>query len=177
MNRIRVTALGAAVSLCVCGIAFAQQKPAAKMWNEDAANAAHAVVEQGLAAVENMDVEALKAISTADIVAYDIDLESKPVRMGSLNEVVGYVQAMTTEAKKMGAKLKFENRKITCRATSELAYCLLEYDFVATLPDSTRLVQPSQTTVVLNKSESGWKWAHWHTSLSVALPAPAAETK
>lgn len=170
MNRMGLSFV--AVTLGVCGIALAQKQQAASMWDDKATKAARTVVEQGLAAVERLDPEGLKALSTADIVAFDIDLESKPVRMGSLKDTVAYVAGISAEVKKMGAKAKFENVKYNCRATSDLAYCLLEYNFVATMADGTRMVQPSQTTVVLTKSDDAWKWAHWHTSLSAA---PASE--
>jgi ketosteroid isomerase-like protein len=151
--------------LCAGGFAFAQQKQAPSMWDAEAAKAAQAVVEQGLAAVEKLDAEGLRALATPDLVAYDIDLESEPIRMDSLDEAVAYIAAIGMEAKKMGAKVKFERTECDCRATSTLAYCLLEYDFVATTA-GTRMVQPSQTTVVLGKSDGAWKWVHWHTSLS-----------
>lgn len=145
------------------------------MWNEEAAKAARAAVDQGLAAVERMDMEALRSLLTTDVVAYDIDLESRPMRMGSLDEAITYVTALNTEATKMAAKLKFENMKNDCRATSDLAYCLLEYDFVATMADGARMVQPSRTTVVLSKVDGAWKWAHWHTSLSELPEAAGAK--
>lgn len=166
MKRIGLSVV--AVTLGICGIALAQKQQSTSMWNDEATNAARSVVEQGLAAVERLDSERLKALSTADMVAFDIDLESKPVRMGSLNDAVAYVAGISAEAKKMGAKVKFENVEYNCRATSDLAYCILEYNFVATMGDGTRMVQPSQTTVVLTKSDGAWKWAHWHTSLSAA---------
>jgi ketosteroid isomerase-like protein len=172
MNRIGLLVF--ALLLSAFGPAFAAQKETATTWDDEASRAARAVVEQGLASVERLDAEALRAMCTADLVAYDIDLESKPVRMGSLSDAVGYVAAMGAEAKKMNAKVKFENVTYNCHATSDLAYCLLEYDFVATMGDGTRMVQPSQTTVVLSKSDGAWKWAHWHTSLS---GAPSAGTE
>jgi ketosteroid isomerase-like protein len=170
MNR--VGAIAAAVVLFASGIASAEPKAAPSIWNAEAARAARTAVENGLAAVERLDAEALRALCTSDIVAYDIDLESKPVRMGSLDDAIAYVAAVSAGAKQIGATVRFENVKTDCRATSDLAFCLLEYDFAATMPDGSRAVQPSQTTVVLAKSGGAWKWAHWHTSLSA--PATTA---
>jgi ketosteroid isomerase-like protein len=172
MNRKRMIAV--AVALGVCGIANAQEKPAPAMWDAAAAKEARAVVERGLAAVEKMDVEGVKAVAAQDITAYDIDLENKPVRMKSLAEVTQYLEAIFTEVKGIGATVKFENRTTECRATATMAYCTFEYDFVAMMADGTKMAQPSQTTVVLRKGNDGWKWAHWHTSLSVLPAAPAA---
>jgi ketosteroid isomerase-like protein len=156
------------VALGACGIALAQNKPATSMWNDEAAKAARTVAEQGLAAMERFDAAGLEALCTADVVAFDIDLDNKPVRVGSQNEAFEYLAGISAGAKEMGATFKFENVKCDCRATSDLAYCILEYDFVATTADSTRMVQPSHTTVVLTKADGAWKWAHWHTSLSEA---------
>lgn len=172
MKRLGI--LVVAVASCFVTVAVAAPKDATTKWNDEAAKAARAAVEKGLASVETLDPEALRSQMVPGIVAYDIDLESKPIRMGSLDEALAYVAALSAEAKKMGAKVKFENTKYNCHATADLAYCLLEYDFTATLPDGTRMVQPSQTTVVLSKIEGAWKWAHWHTSLSAT---PAATSK
>jgi len=166
-----------ALALGTSGIASAQEHGAAPKWNDDAAKAARAAVAQGLAAVERFDAEALRGLCTTDLVAYDIDLEGKPIRMGSLDEAISYVGGISAEAKKMGAHVKFENVEYNCRATSDVAYCLLAYAFVATMPDGARSVQPSQTTVVLTKTGGGWKWAHWHTSLSAAPSQSEATAK
>lgn len=172
MKRFEI--LVVAIAFCFAAAAVAALKDATTKWNAEAARAARAAVEKGLASVETLDPEALRGQMIPGIVAYDIDLESKPIHMGSLDEALAYIGAMGAEAKKMGAKVKFENTKYDCHATADLAYCLLEYDFTATLPDGTRMVQPSQTTVVLSKIEGAWKWAHWHTSLSAT---PAATSK
>lgn len=164
MNRMGVSVV--AMLLCACGTSFAEEKQAASKGADEAANAARVVVEQGLAAVERMDADGLRALCSADVVGYDIDLENKPVRFASSGEAAAYIAAISAEAKKMGAKFKFENTKYDCRAASDMAYCLLEYDFVATTADGTRMVQPTRTTVALRKSDGAWKWVHWHSSLS-----------
>ena len=175
MNRMSacVVAFLAAAIASIHGIALAEPKPSTSTGNADAAKAARAVVEQGLATVERMEVEAFRAIATPDLIAFDMDLEAKPVRMGSLNDAIAYVEAITAEAKKMGATLKFENVKSDVHTTSDMAYCLVDYDFAATMPDGSRTVQPSRTTVVLTKVDGAWKWAHWHTSLSAPMTTSA----
>jgi len=81
------------------------------------------------------------------------------------------------EVKKMGATLDMGVPSIHCRATSTLAYCVMEYDFSAMMPDSTKMTQPSRTSLVLRKGEDGWKWAHWHTSLATVPTPPAAPSE
>lgn len=161
------------VALGVCGIAIAQQKPAPMKWDEAAAKEASAVVDRGLDAFVKMDLVAFKAVAAEDMTGYDIDLEGKPIAMKSLADCIRYVEEITAGAKKMGGTLKFDKRSTECRATSTMAFCTMSYDFVATMPDGSTIVQPSQTTAILRKGADGWKWAHWHTSLSM-LPAPPA---
>lgn len=169
MSRVGLGAV--ALALCVSGVGCTERKmvPSA---NEEAATAAQAVVERGLASMERMDADGFGALCRPDVVGYDIDYVGKPVRMASREEAVGYVAGLTAEAKKAGATFKFENVRIKCRASGDQAYCLLEYDFVATTRDGNRMVQPTRTSVVLGRSEGTWKWEHWHSSLSAPPPPP-----
>lgn len=178
MNRTVLSAFVVTIGMfgITPGAALAQQARSSAPWSDDAARAAGTVVRQGLAAVERLDAEAFRSLSAGDLVAYDIDLEGRPVRMGSLEAAVAYVAAIGTEVKKTGATVRFENLRNDCRATTDVAYCLLEYAFVSTAGDGTRMSQPSQTTVVLTNTGGGWKWAHWHTSLSAAPASGPSST-
>lgn len=154
-------------------LAAAQHEQTSAMWDEAAAKEARAVVDRGLSALDKMDIAAFKAVAAPDLTAYDIDLDSKPVRMTSLAESKKYVEDIFAGAKKMGASLRFERRATDCRATSAIAYRTLEYNFVAAMPGGSEVSQPSQTTAILAKGKDGWKWTHWHTSLSSPPAAPA----
>ncbi len=80
----------------------------------------------------------------------------------------------------MGATFKIDVHSIECRATSTLAYCAMEHDVKATLPDGSMMTQPSRASVVLRRGVDGWKWTHWHTSLAAVVtqpPTPQPERK
>ena len=130
-------------------------------------------VEGTMNAFVSMDIERFKAGLADDVVSFEMDLENKPVRFGSRNEVVRWAEATFAELKKMGASLKLDIHSSNCRATSTLAYCTVEFDLKATMTDGSTMSQPSRNSVVLRNGEDGWKWAHWHSSPAVP-PAPPA---
>lgn len=101
-----------------------------------------------------------------------MDLENKPVRLESRDEVGRWAEATFAEIKKMGAVLTLDIHSSKCRATATLAYCTVEFDVKSTMTGGTTMSQPSRNTVVLRKGDDGWKWMHWHSSLAPS-PAPA----
>ena len=133
-----------------------------------------AQVERTMGAFASMDLEVFKAGLAEDVVAFEMDLEGKPVRLGSRDDAVRYAEEMFAQLKKLGASLKLDIHSSDCRATSTLAYCTVEFDFKATMPDGSTISQPSRNTVVLRKGDDGWKWTHWHSSLAAPPPAPSA---
>lgn len=168
MKRIMAAVLAVAT---VFGVyANAQEKPAPSMWDETISKDVLALTETVfVGVVESMSVEPLKPFIAADIVAYDIDVAGKPVKLNSRDEAIKYFETTFAEVKKMGAIAKLEKRSLTCRATNAMAICLFEYDFIAVMPDGTKMTQPTQTTIVLNKAADGWKWTHWHSALSAPV--------
>ncbi len=156
-----------------------KQMATTAQWNEAAAQEARAEVEKSVRLITAMDLEGLKAEITQDgfVTIYDLDFEGKPVRMGTRDEGIQYLKTIFDEAKKMGATLDMGVPSIHCRATSTIAYCVMEYDFSATMPDGQKMTQPSRTSLVLRKGEDGWKWMHWHTSLATVPAPPAAPSE
>ena len=169
MVRAWVIPLGVILAAFAGGAARESRLPTGGDWDEAAAREAKAEVQKGMNAFAAMDRETFKAGIAAEIVGYDLDLENQPVRLGSRDEALAYFDAMSAQVKKMGGKMKIEFRSIDCRATSTLAYATVEFDFSATMGDGSTMSQPSRVTCVLHKGNDGWKWVHWHTSLS-ALP-------
>lgn len=128
-----------------------------------------------MAAFVAMQVEGVKAGLTEDVVAYELDLDGKPVRLGSRADVLRYAEDMFAQVRQMGAQLQLDRHALDCRTSADTAYCTVEYDFKAVMPDGSTMAQPSRSSIVLRRGADGWKWAHWHTSLSVlAASAPAA---
>ena len=123
-------------------------------------------------AFASADLDGFKSGLAEDVVAFEMDLEGKPVRLGSREDVVRYAEATFAELKKMGASLTLDIHSSECNATSTLAYCTVEFDFKATMPDGSMMSQPSRNSVVLRKDENSWKWTHWHSSLAVPPTSP-----
>jgi ketosteroid isomerase-like protein len=135
--------------------------------NYAATQEVNAQVERTMGAFESLSLEVLKAGLAEDVVAFEMDLESKPVRLGSRADVVRWAEEMFAELKKMGASVKLDIHSRDCRATSTLAYYTVEFDFKVTMPDGSTMLQPTRNSVVLRKGDDGWKWEHWHSSLAV----------
>jgi len=142
-------------------------------WDEAAAQEVRAQVERTMQAFAAMDREAFAAGLAADVVSFEIDLEGKPVRLGSRDDAVRYAEETFAELEKMGASLQLDIHANDCRATSTLAYCTVEFDLDAAMADGSTMSQPSRNTIVLRKGDDGWKWAHWHSSVA-APPSPPA---
>lgn len=147
--------------------------PTSGQWNDAETREVSAQVERTMDAFVAMNLESFKAGLAEDVVAFEMDLESKPVRLGSRADVLRWAEEMFAELKKMGARLKLDMHSRDCRATSQVAYCIVEFDFKATMADGSTMSQPSRNSVVLRKGADGWKWVHWHSSLA-AVPAPPA---
>src|SRR5712691_3473731 len=80
-----------------------------------------AQVERTMGAFASMDLQGFKAGLAEDVVAFEMDLEGKPVRLGSRDEAVRFAEEMFAQVKKMGASLKLDIHSTDCRATSSLA--------------------------------------------------------
>lgn len=147
--------------------------PGTGMWDEAAAQELRAEFEKMVGMWEAQDGEALEGLITDDgfLTSFDLDLENKPMRMPSREVAVRYVEEMFGQMKKMGGTLAIGQHALDCRATSAFGVCVMEFDFVATMPDGTKMTQPSRVTGAFRKGDDGWKWTHWHTSLA-QLPSP-----
>lgn len=135
-----------------------------------------AQVKKTMDAFAAMDLEGFEAGLAADVTAFEIDMDGKPVRLGSHGEVVRFARETFAQLKKMGASAKLDFHATDCRETAMLAYCTVEFDFNATMPDGSAMSQPTRNTILLRKVGAGWKWAHWHSSLAVLPAAPAPAT-
>lgn len=170
--------LRATVLIAVLAAACTQSQPktdtAAMMvqWDSTAADEARAVVQKGFDAVAAMDLEGVKSILAQDVFlpTFDLDLENKPVRMATRDEATKYVEDTFAEVRKMNATVKVATKGIDCRATATFGVCTSEYDFSAAMADGKMMTQPSRITIALAKEADGWKWIHWHSSLSSAPP-------
>jgi ketosteroid isomerase-like protein len=173
MSKTRWIFFTVVLGACSLQIASAAQKPPAAIWDDAATREVRRVLDKQMDAIVAMDSAGVDAAMGNDVSGFDIDMDGKPVRMGSRAEAVRYFNDIFAWAKKTGARLRVDRKSTDCHATPTLAVCALEYDFVAMMPDSSTVAQPTRTTVVLRRSDDGWKWVQWHSSFS-ALPAPSA---
>lgn len=145
-------------------------------WDSTAAREVRTQVEETMGAFASMNVDSFKAGLAEDVVGFEVDLDGKPVRLGS--EAVRFAQDTFAQLKKIGASAKLDIHANNCQATSTVAYSTVEFDFRATTADGSTMSQPTRNTVILRKGEDGWKWTHWHSSPAAAIPsAQAAKPK
>jgi ketosteroid isomerase-like protein len=153
-----------------CGANNPHKAPDTVAWDEGAAQQARAEVTSMMNAFAAMDAKTFEAGLADEVAAYELDVDGKPVRLATRADVVRYVEGTLGELSKAGARLAFDVHTRDCRATSVLAYCTVEFDAKVTMPDGRTILQPSRNSMVLSKTSAGWKWTHWHSSLS-SLPA------
>jgi ketosteroid isomerase-like protein len=146
---------------------------ASVQWSDSAAQQARAEVVRTMNAFASMNVNTFKAGLDEGVVAFEMDGEGKPVRLGSRGAAVQYANTMFSQLRSASARIKLDIHSTNCRATAALAYCTVDFDAKVTMPDGSTMSQPTWNTVVLRKGEDGWKWIHWHSSLSVAPPQAA----
>src|SRR5262249_52275492 len=134
---------------------------------------ARGAVEQTIAAYSKGDTAALGRALADDawLPTFEIDLDGKPVRLATRADGVRYNNDVLAALQGMKATIKVELKSIEWRAAAGLAVCAIEHEPQVTTTDGKTMTQPSRATVVLRKGTDGWRWMHWHTSLSVAAAA------
>ena len=103
-----------------------------------------------------------------------MDLENKPVRLGSRDEVGRWAQATFVEIRKVDASVTLDIHSSQCRATATLACCTVESDVKSTMAAGATMSQLSRNSVFLRKGNDGWKWVHWHSTLAVSPAQPVS---
>ena len=172
MQRLQ-TILVATLGACATEPMPAPQTPATAQWDAGAAQEVQAEFARMFGMWEALDLEALKGELVEDgfLTSYDFDMDGKPMKMGSRDEAVRYMEAMIGPIKKSGGSFKIKQHSLECRATATLGYCAANFDLVATMADGTKMTQPTQVTGTMRKRDDGWKWTHWHSSLA-QMPSP-----
>ena len=170
MRRTWVVVLAAL--LCACAGTTAGPQAAAPAWDDAAAQEARLEVEGAMNAFAAMDLEGFTSRLSEDAVAYEFDLENKPMRLGSRDEVAQWFGGILAELKEMGATVTLDVHSTDCHATAGLAYCTVEFDLNVALADGGALSQPTRNTIVLREGDDGWKWMHWHSSPAELPEAP-----
>ena len=130
-------------------------------------------VERTMGAFAAMDMEGFKAGLAEDVTAFEMDLDGRPVRLGSRDDVLRFAGETFAQLKKMGAKVTLDIHSTHCRVNSTMADCIVEFDFKASMADGSTMSQPTRNTIVLRKGDDGWTWTHWHSSLA-APSAPSS---
>ncbi len=142
-------------------------------WNAAAAQDAEARMTATMNAFAAMDVQEFAAGLAEDVTGYEFDLDGKAVRLGTRAEAERFASETFARLHAMGATLSLDYHARSCRATSAMAFCTVEFDLHAAMPDGGALSQPTRNTVVLGNGPDGWMWLHWHSS--PAGPAPSTE--
>lgn len=177
MRRPATVLVAVLTAACTQSQSTSNSAATTAQWDSTATNEVRASVQKDFDALSAMDVNTV----TSDIAqepflpAFDLDLENKPVRMATSTDAVNYVTGIIGDVKKMNATLKLATKGIDCRATATFGVCTSEYDFSAVMADGKTMTQPSRITIALAKQAGGWKWIHWHSSLSTAPPPAGAK--
>ena len=113
--------------LSLLGLAFGASgckpaQPTTMQWDDVAAQEVRTQVAGTMNALVSMDMERFRAGLAQDVDAFEMDLESKPIRLASRGDVDRWAEVTFAELKKMGAVLKLDVHSSTCRAMSALAY-------------------------------------------------------
>ena len=163
------------VVVAVLGEVTAVRGGAAVGESDSSAADVRAQVDRTMGAFAAMDAAGFEAGLAEDVVGFEMDLESKPVRLGSRGEAVKYADEMFAQLKGMGARLSLDVHSNECERSAELAYCTIEFDFKAAMENGDMMVQPSRNTVVLRRRDGRWEWVHWHSSLAAVVPPASSE--
>ena len=171
MQRISTLLLAVTTSACGTTRTPAPDAPATVQWDSTTAGEVRSVVERGVNSMAQMDIEGVKSVLSDDwtFASFDTDMETKPLRLATRDDVIKYAEDVSAEVKKLNATFEIDAKSLECRGTSTLAYCVLDHEVTATMPQSKPMVQPQRATFVLAKGAAGWKWVHFHSS-----PGPAA---
>ena len=151
--------------------------PPTTHWNDAATADVKAQVERTMNAFAAMNVDSVKAGLAPDVTAFETDLDGKPVRLGSRDDVVKFANDVFAAINKMGAKVALDVHSTDCHATVALGYCSVAFDFQMTAKDGKTTTQPSWNTIVLDRTENGWEWKHWQSSAAPTAPAPTAAAR
>lgn len=173
MSAARIGLLSLAMLAFFGGQAVSQPPAGSVPSDSAAAKEAGAQVEKTMKAFAAMNVADFKAGLAEDVTAFEFDMDGKPVRLRGRDDALRFAEETFAQGKKMGASFSLDIHRIECHAAALLAYCTVEFDFKATMPDGSQMIQPTRNSFVLSKEKDGWRWAHWHSSLLVT-PAPVA---
>jgi ketosteroid isomerase-like protein len=149
-----------------------QAKTPTTHWNDVATQDVKVHVERVMHAFAAMQLDSIKAGLAPNVTAFETDLDGKPVRLGSRDEVAKFAEDLFGAINTMGARIALDIRSTDCHATVALGYCTVQFDFKMTTKDGKTVTQPQYNTIVLDRTENGWEWAHWQSS--AAPPAPSA---
>jgi len=176
MSKTRWIIFSVIVVMSVPGVVSADPVQPISGWNNEETPAARRTIDAAYDAMVAMDSVALSAVLDSDVSGFDIDLEGSPVHIESRAAAIQYFTGIFAWAKETGAQLRVDRHATECHTAGDLAFCTLAYDFVAAMPDGTIATQPTWSTVVLHNSKEGWKWLHWHSSLSTSPASPTVES-
>src|SRR6185369_696725 len=104
-----------------------------------------------------------------------LDENNHPVRYQGREKVTQYFHNLEQGAKAQGLKFKSTITKNDCSATTNVGYCVVEFDQTISAGGQTMGPFKFRATVVARKVGDEWRWTHWHGSFrEMPAPAPAA---
>jgi hypothetical protein len=143
-----------------------EQRP---LWNERASSELTAALHQMHEAWGSGDIAGLKQLVIGDdaLVTFELDpVTHKPIRLGSKQELDGFVDAIVKDQKDMKSVYRLEHPVVNCKASDAMGICTEECTVHVTTPDGVEQVHRLWSTATAVKQDGTWKWVQWHMSLA-----------
>ena len=103
--------------------------------------------------------------NTADpaAIAWDVDEEGNPVSASGTEEIAAMMDGYQKMADS-GTKVTTTIDAITCRSSTNVGHCLIEFDQTFTKDGKTMGPVKLRGTAVMERVDGKWLWTHWHSS-------------
>jgi hypothetical protein len=138
-------------------------------WDDNAAEEVIQLLHRMYHAWNSGDLEFMKRFIAEEgfVGTFDLAGDERPVALNSRQELLAFIEKLVADTNTSGAHTETSPRRAhQVLATSTLAICTQESELVERHADGSRYVLPHRGTSVLAKTADGWKFVHWHVSLS-----------
>jgi len=141
----------------------------AVQWDDNAAEEVKQLMHRMHHAWNRGDLEFMKRFIAEEgfVGTFDLTGDEQPIALNSRQELLAFIGKLVADASTSGTQTETSPRRShQVLATSTLAICTQESELIERQADGSRYVLPHRGTSVLAKTADGWKFVHWHVSLS-----------
>jgi ketosteroid isomerase-like protein len=163
MRRLTFLCLLATTGCATAGSNIKPEEP-------EAAASLEAFTRDILARIDSGDVEYIIDHACPEAVAWDTDMEMKPVTATGKEQVSAMMLRGYGDMVKQGLAIKTDVKSVNCRGNKLFGACSLEFDQTATQGAQVSGPMKVRATVAALNHKDKWIWIYWHAS---ARPEPA----